>query len=101
MDTLTINGLNFYDYLFLLKNYNILILYDYRYYCDLKLSLNSIDNRGVRIRYKCPNTDTLCYNTDSVRRTLYIPLDKLYIIGESIRQIKITLFIINFMNNVF
>ena len=34
-------------------------------------------------------------------RTPYIPLDKLYIIDESIRQITITLFIINFMNNVF
>ena len=48
--------------------------------------------------------------TDSVRqytvrrtpyviiRTSYIPLDKLYIIDESIRQITITLFIINVMN---
>ena len=34
-------------------------------------------------------------------RTPYIPLDKLYIIDESIRQISITLFIINFMNNLF
>ena len=34
-------------------------------------------------------------------RTPYIPLDKLYSIDESIRQIKITLFIINFMNNLF
>ena len=30
---------------------------------------------GVRIRYPCPNTDTLCFNTD----TLYT-LDKLYIL---------------------
>ena len=29
------------------------------------LSFNSIDNGGVRIRYPCPNTDTLCYNTDT------------------------------------
>ena len=29
-----------------------------------------------------------------------IPLDKLYIIDESIRQITITLFIINVMNNL-
>ena len=34
-------------------------------------------------------------------RTPYMPLGKLYIIDESIRQITITLFIINFMNNVF
>ena len=34
-------------------------------------------------------------------RTPYIPLDKLYIIDESIRQITITLFKINFMNNLF
>ena len=34
-------------------------------------------------------------------RTPYIPLDKLYTIDESIRQITIKLFIINFMNNVF
>ena len=37
-----------------------------------------MDNGGVRIRYTCPNTDTLFYNTD----TLYT-LDKLYIIDES------------------
>ena len=30
-----------------------------------------------------------------------LPLDKLYIIDESIRKITITLFIINFMNNLF
>ena len=34
-------------------------------------------------------------------RTPYIPLDKLNIIDESIRQITITLFIINCMNNLF
>ena len=44
---------------------------------------------GIRIRYPCPNTDTLCFNTD----TLYT-LDKLYIIDESIIQITITLFLI-------
>ena len=33
--------------------------------------------------------------------TPYIPLDKLYIIDESIRQIIITSFIIHFMKNVF
>ena len=34
-------------------------------------------------------------------RIPYILLDKLYNIDESIRQITITLFIINFMNNLF
>ena len=34
-------------------------------------------------------------NTDSVRRTPYILLDKLYIINEPIRLSTITLFIIN------
>ena len=46
----------------------------------LYLFCYSIDN-GVHIRYPCPNTYTLWYNTD----TLYIPLDKLYIIDEPIR----------------
>ena len=50
---------------------------------------------GVRIRYPCPNT-TPCV----IIRTPYISLDKLYIIDESIRQITITLFIINFMKNI-
>ena len=39
------------------------------------------------------------FGTHVRNRTPYIPLDKLYIIDESIRQI--TLFIINFMNNLF
>ena len=39
---------------------------------------------------------TLCV----IIRTSYIPLDKLYIIDESIRKITITLFIINFMKNI-
>ena len=59
------------------------------------LIFNSIDNGGVRIQYPCPNTDTLCYNTDT------LPQDKLYNIDESIRQITIALFIINFMNKLF
>ena len=33
-------------------------------------------------------------------RTPYIPLDKLYIIDESIRQITITLYKINFIKNI-
>ena len=41
----------------------------------------SIYNGNIRIRYPYPNTDTLCYNTN----TLYK---------------KITLFIINFINNL-
>ena len=66
----------FYDSLFVFKNYNILILYDNKYYCDFKFYLifNSIDNGGDRIRYQCPNTDTLCYNTD----TLCCNTDTLY-----------------------
>ena len=34
----------------------------------------SIDNGCVRIRYPCPNTDTLCYNTvtlNTTRQTIY------------------------------
>ena len=47
--------------------------------------------------YSVPMSEySLCYNTEH-----YIPLNKLYIIDESIRQITITLFIINFMNNLF
>ena len=67
----------------------------------------SIDNSGVRIRniyriyteyirYPCPNTDTYF-----IIRIPYIPLNKLYIVDESIIQITITLVIINFMNNLF
>ena len=48
-----------YDSLFVFKNYNILILYDYRYYCDFKIVFNPIDNGGIRIKYPCSNTDTL------------------------------------------
>ena len=68
----------------------------------LYLTFNSIDNVGVRIRYPCPNTETLCYNTDTLYIYIYIgiPLDKLYIIDESIRQFTITLIIINCMNNL-
>ena len=35
----------------------------------LYLSFNSIDNGGVRIRDPCQNTDTLCYNTDTLYTT--------------------------------
>ena len=85
----------FCDSLFLFKNYNILILYDYRYYCDFKILFN------ILIPYitGVPNTDTMCYI--NLLRIPYIPRYKLYIIDESIRQITITLFIINFMNNLF
>ena len=90
--------LTFYDSLFLFKNYNILILYDYRYYCNFKILFNilipyimgvSVFGTHVRIRTPCV-----------IIRTPYIPLDKLYIIDESIRHIKITLFIINFIKNI-
>ena len=50
----------------------------------------SVFGHGYRIRTHCV-----------IIRTPYIPLDKLYIIDESIRQIAITLFIINFINNLF
>ena len=30
----------FYDPIFVFKNYNIFILYDYRYYCDFKMLVN-------------------------------------------------------------
>ena len=53
------------------------------------LIFNSIDNGGVR-RTPCV-----------IILAPYIPLDKLYIIDESIIQITITLFIIHFMKNVF
>ena len=47
---------------------------------------------GTHVRIRIPN---------AIIRTPYIPLDILYIIDESIIQIAITLFIINFMNNLF
>ena len=76
-----------------------LILYDYRYYCEFKILFNllipyitgvSVFGHGYRIRTPCV-----------IIRTPYIPLDKLYIFDESIRQITLTLFIINVMNNLF
>ena len=91
--------LTIYYSLFLFKNYNILIVYDYRYYCDFNnfiLSFNSIDNGGVRIHYPCPNTEPFV-----IIRTPYIQLDTLHIIDESIIKITITLSIINLMNNLF
>ena len=91
--------LTFYDSLVLFKNYNILILYDYRYYCDFKILFNILIPEitrmsvfGIHVRIRTSYV---------IIRTPYIPLDKLYIIDESIRKITITLFIINFMNNLF
>ena len=59
------------------------------------LIFNSIDNGvsvfGTHVRIRTP-----CV----IIRTPYIPLDKLYIIDESIRQITITLFKINFIKNI-
>ena len=49
----------------------------------------SVFGTHVRIRTPC-----------IIIQTPYIPLDKLYIIDESIRQITITLFIINFIQNI-
>ena len=49
----------------------------------------SVFGTHIRIRTPC-----------DIIRTPYIQLYKLYIIDESIRQIKITLFIINFMKNL-
>ena len=40
METLTIMVLTINDSIFIFKNYNILILSDYRYYCDFKIVLN-------------------------------------------------------------
>ena len=73
--------LTFYDSLFVFKNYNILILYDYRYYCDFRILFNllipqitgvSVFGTYVRIRTPFVIIPTPC-----------IPLDKLYIIDES------------------
>ena len=38
---------------------------------NLKFNLifYSLDNEGVRIRYPCHNTDTMCYNTDTLYTT--------------------------------
>ena len=60
------------------KNYNILILYDYRYYCDFKIVFNLLikyitgvsDGHSPYLVYTCPNTDTLCYNTDTLYTTI-------------------------------
>ena len=49
----------------------------------------SVFGTHVRIRTPCV-----------IIRTPYIPLNKLYSIDESIRQITITLFISNVMNNL-
>ena len=85
--------LTFYDSIFLLKNYNILILYYYRYYCDFTILFNLFIQyiMGVSV-----------FGTHVRIRTPYIPLDNLYTIDELIRHIIIKLlFIINFMNNLF
>ena len=47
---------------------------------------------GTHVRIRTPYV---------IIRTSYIPIDKLYIIDESSRQITLTLFIINVMNNLF
>ena len=80
-----------YDKISLFKNYNLLILYDYRYYCDFKIVLN------ICIQYI---NGVSVFGTHIRIRTPYIQLDKLYMIDEPMRLITITLFIINFMNNL-
>ena len=57
---------------------------------DIIVILKLYFGTHVRIRIPCV-----------IIRTPYITLDKLCIIDESIRKITITLFIINFMNNLF
>ena len=34
--------LTFYNYIFILKNYNTFILYDYRYYCYINILINLV-----------------------------------------------------------
>ena len=88
--------LTFYDSLILFKNYNILILYDYKYYCDFKIIFDHLIPiiTGVYLF----GTHVLKQTPCVIIQTPYIPLDNLFIIDESIRQITLTLFIINFMN---
>ena len=62
-----------------------------------RLSCNLYSQRGYP-----PINNFFFINLKRIKKSVYmdIPLDKLYIIDESIRQITITLFIINFMNNL-
>ena len=71
------------QYVGIFNYYNILILYDYRYYCNFKILFNlfiqyitgvSVFGTHVRIRKPCV-----------ILRIPYTPLDKLYIINEPIR----------------
>ena len=64
-------ALTFYDSIFLFKNYNILILYDYKYYCDFKMLFNlfikyitGVSVFGTHIRIPCV-----------IIRSPYIPLE--------------------------
>ena len=55
--------------------------YNFNHYYHVNTITNHVDiinKSGVRIRYLCPNIDTLCYNT-----TPFIPPDKLYIMNQS------------------
>ena len=70
--------LTFYDSIVLFENYNILILYDYRYYCDFKIHLIFVFNDGVTVF----GTHALIRIPCIIIRTPYIPLDKLYTIDE-------------------
>ena len=42
------------------------MIIDIIFILKLHLIFLFIDNGGVRIRYPCPNTYTLCYNTDTL-----------------------------------
>ena len=79
--------LTHYESIFVFKNYNILIFYDYRYYCDVKILFNmlipyitgvSVFGTHVRIR-------TVSVGPCVIIRTPYIPLNKLYSIDDLIK----------------
>ena len=53
--------LTYYDSIFVFKNYNILILYDYRYYCDFIILFNIVIRKitgvyvfGTHVRIRTP-----------------------------------------------
>ena len=77
---------------------DIIIVYPIIVIFKFYLFVYSIHNMGIRIRYRYLHVRirTPCF----IIRTPYIPLDKLYIIDKPISLITITLFIINFMNNL-
>ena len=64
------------------------------------LIFNSIDNGGPPSGVSVFGTHVRIRTPCVIIRTPYIPLNKLYIIDESIRKITITLFKINFIKNI-